>query len=76
MSDQEFDPTSLQKAKADGDRIRFDRNELDERVMRDLKALLSPEDQARIGDLPEEPAARPGLSFPIDLETLGIIGED
>ncbi|MCP4834513.1 MAG: hypothetical protein GY895_07060 [Phycisphaera sp.] len=69
MSDQEFDPTSLQKAKADGDRIRFDRDELDERVMRDLKALLSPEDQARIGDLPEKPAARRGLSFPIDLES-------
>jgi hypothetical protein len=39
-------------------RLRFERSEANEKAMRDLKALLTPEQAATVGDLP--PAAKRG----------------
>ncbi len=49
-----FDPAAMQKAQSDRRRLRFERNEINEKAMRELKSLLTPEQQAIVGELPEE----------------------
>lgn len=54
MDPTEFDPRAMQKAQADKRRIRFERNEIDEKAIRELKSLLSADQQKIVGELPEE----------------------
>jgi hypothetical protein len=49
-----FDPAAMQKAQSDRRRVRFERNEINEKAMRELKSLLTPEQQEIVGELPEE----------------------
>ena len=64
------DPALMMKIEDDRRRIRFDRNELDDRAMRNLKALLSPRHQRMIGDLPRQVPGGVDSGLPFEVEDI------
>lgn len=64
-----FDPVAIQRSQADRRRIRFERNELDEKAIRELHGLLSDDQREIVGDLPAERKRMlmPGMG---DIETI------